>query len=47
MKNFFEYLFSILALIIVGYIMYKHFTSHPSDKYHNDSWRVKRRNKYK
>ena len=42
-----DYLFSIVIIIFVGYVLYEHFRSHRSDKYHNDSWRERRRNKYK
>lgn len=45
MEKVIEYIFSAIIIIFVGYICYQHFTSHPSDKYHNDSWKEKRRRK--
>jgi hypothetical protein len=47
MNTILEYIFIGIVLVFVGYIFYKHITSHPSDKYHNDSWKEdrKRRNK--
>jgi hypothetical protein len=47
MNTILEYFFIGIVLVFVGYIFYQQITSHPSDKYHNDSWKEdrKRRNK--
>lgn len=37
----------IIIMAFVLYIAYKHLSSHPSDKYHNDSWKEVRKRKNK
>jgi hypothetical protein len=47
MDEFLEIVVAVIVILIVGYMVYQYFISHPSDKYHNESWKEKRRkNKY-
>jgi hypothetical protein len=47
MEKLLEYVVSVVLFVIAGYICYLKFKSHPSDKYHNDSWKEQRRKKNK
>ena len=47
MNVFFEYILGGIAIVFVGYLFYQQITSHPSDKYHNDSWKEVRKRRKK
>jgi len=38
-----DFIFSLIGLIFVAWMVWEKFKSHPSDKYHNDSWRTRKK----
>lgn len=41
-----DILISIIIIIVGAFVLLRaYFTSHPSDKYHNDSWKDERKKK--
>lgn len=38
-----EIIFLIIAFLFIGKIIYTFWTTHPSDKYHNDTWKQDRK----
>ena len=41
--DFKEIVITVLCIIFIPLILWKFFNSHPSDKYHNDSWKDERK----
>lgn len=47
MIDMIDIIISIPFIALPVCVIYYHFTSHPSDKYHNDSWREDRIKRFK
>lgn len=43
--RWYDILGMIALIVFVVYMAYQHISSHPSDKYHNDSWKDVRKRK--